>query len=305
VIESDDVLEFPVGFVHSEIPAGMYSTETDSMGTTLLLRKIPGFAAECRPIDHIRSESATITPSDVLDRSYFEMEKFHSGLEHAHKQIHYFLENRARYTRISLDYKLAVLLFGSSGTGKTRYIDNVSKWLIKHKNAIGIRITTLQELHDFLQFGLLKFRRTMSGRLKFFVFEELSDLINSDVDEPMVRRLLRNPLLREDVLFLMTSNSPEEIPSTILDTPGLIDCLVEIGCKDFKAGFIEAWYQHILGESFCEEWKTLPLYGASLSPAYLKELFMTMKIFDIGIEAAFEAIEKRRRVVGKWFADGA
>jgi hypothetical protein len=326
-------IEFPPAKAYPEVPAGIYYPSVDRSSNRFILMKInpnrstspisngkPFGQGDTEADDFMRElaelldDDIEINPSDFsdkldidnlqdtrfLDYGYFTMENYHTGLAEVESSIQRFLQSNDFYRTQNLGYKRSALLFGEPGTGKSRYIDNLSRRLIQNHNAIVFRIESSNELDLMLEKGMVIVNRVMEGRLKVFVIEELATLVRRG-NHTEILNFLDNPLLREDVIFLMTTNTPELIPENIVDRPSRVDILAEVNCNGFKPGFMEAWYQHLMGEPMPEGWSELPFYREKLSPAYLKELFISMKINGVSVDESWTAIQERRRLIRNQF----
>jgi SpoVK/Ycf46/Vps4 family AAA+-type ATPase len=323
VLNFDTHIEFPTAKAYPQVPSGIYYPNVDRASGRFILMKVnpnlkkrqridltnDEFMNELRSL--IEDEDIDVNPkdysvdvdgqdNDFLDNGYFNMENFHRGLAEVETSINRFLNNAEFYRSQNLGYKRSALLFGEPGTGKSRYIDNLSRKLINKHDAIVFRIESSSELDVLLEKGLVLINRVMRGRLKVFIIEELATLVGRG-NHTEILNLLDNTMLSEDVIFLMTTNTPEMIPANIVDRPSRVDILIEVNSTGLKKGFIESWYEHLIGEQMPEAWKELPFYYANLSPAYLKELFISMKINGVDVDQSWSAIQSRRRLIGNQF----
>jgi len=324
VLNYDTHIEFPPAKAYPEVPAGIYYPSVDRSSNRFILMKVnPNRIKNSSTVDTsaddfmrelaelLEDDYVEVNPADYthkledqdtgfLDNGYFDMENYHSGLATVESSMNRFLQNTDFYRKQKLGYKRSALLFGEPGTGKSRYIDNLSRRLIHEHNAIVFRIESSNELQLMLEKGMVVINRVMAGRLKVFVIEELATLVRRG-NHTEILNFLDNSLLREDVVFLMTTNTPELIPENIVDRPSRVDILAEVNCSGFREGFTEAWYEHLMGETMPEEWKKLPFYREKLSPAYMKELFVSMKINGVSVEESWSAIQSRRRLIKNQF----
>ena len=78
--------------------------------------------------------------------------------------------------------------------------------------------------------------------------------------------------------------------------------LEQVGA-DNDPGFIEAWYMHIMGEELPKGSEKQEWYRATLSPAYLKELFLLSKLNNQSLAQAWETLHKRKRLIESKFED--
>ena len=248
--------------------------------------------------DEFISEHTTNT--GFLSEGYFPMEQWNEGLSIVHESILKFLENKGFYDKNQLGYKRSVLLYGSPGTGKSRYIDNVSKYMIDAYEAVVIRITSTNDIRLLLSDGILKLNRFLKDRLIVFIVEEIAEY--SYRTEIELLDLLDNSILRHNVMFLMTTNNPEKIPETLINRPSRVDVLEKV-CLNVKEGFVDAWYKHCTGKDLPEDETTEYWYKAKLSPAYLKELFILSELNNIPPKQAWESVAKRRASVASAFKE--
>jgi len=323
VLNYDTHIEFPPAKAYPEVPAGLYYPAIDRSTNRFILMKVNPNRAKARNVNTtdddfmrelqslLEEDDVEVNPSDhrhqledqdnsYLDHGYFNMEDYHSGLADVENTLTKFLKSASFYRRQNLGYKRSVLLYGEPGTGKSRYIDNFSRRLIHEHNAIVFRIESSGELETILEKGLMMINRVMRGRLKVFVIEELATLVRRGNHTELLN-FLDNPLLREDVIFLMTTNTPEMVPENIVDRPSRVDILAQVNSSGLRDGFIDAWYEHLMGESMPAEWRALPFYTEKLSPAYLKELFISMKINCVSVDDSWKAIKDRRKLIRQQF----
>lgn len=234
-----------------------------------------------------------------LEEGYFPMHEWNPGLKRTHQSITNFLANEELYVENNLGYKRSVLLYGEPGTGKSRYIDYISKKMIEEHDAVIIRLDQLQNINHVIEKGLIQLEAFLGDRLKVFVIEEFAAIINNSSRSDLLT-FLDNNIIRNNVMFLMTSNQPERIPMPFIDRPSRVDVLEEVNANN-DDGFIHAWYKHITGEELGvdaagEEW-----YNESLSPAYLKELFLQSKLESITLTEAWEKLKSRRQTIQNRF----
>lgn len=215
--------------------------------------------------------------------SYFPVENYNKGLNSAQENISRFLHSKAIYKELNMDYRRGVLLYGDPGTGKSQFIYQLSKELITNWEAVVIRIEgqrALDSFYDHVMHPISQF----SERLKVIVIEELADLCSSRSNSSKLLSLLDSMVLRENVLFLITTNFPEQIPSNIVDRPARLDLLCPIYCKDFDQHFTDSWLEFCTGRKITEKEKSEEWYSEAfgkLSPAYYKELFIYSQLHNI------------------------
>lgn len=234
---------------------------------------------------------------------YFPMELYSQGLRSAKDNINRFLQSKKNYERVGMDYRRSILLYGDPGTGKSQFIYQLSRELIKEREAIVLRIENSHTLEAFFD-KVMQPVSFYSNRLKVVVIEELADMCSSKANVTMLLNMLDSIQLRENVLFLITTNFPNKIPSNIVDRPARLDLLCSIYNKDLDADFIDAWFEFCMGREITKEDRTGDWYKetkGTLSPAYLKELFVYSQLHEITLDEAWQVIKDRRAEIEQDF----
>jgi hypothetical protein len=235
---------------------------------------------------------------------YFPMEKYSKGLNSAKENINRFLQSKEKYERLGMDYRRSILLYGDPGTGKSQFIYQLSRELIRERDAIVLRIENTSALSTFFE-SVLQPISYYSDRLKVVVIEELADMCSGRGNVTMLLNMLDSMQLRENVLFLITTNYPDRIPSNIVDRPARLDLLCSIYNRDLDAEFIDAWFEFCMGREITGEDKDSSWYKetrGNLSPAYLKELFIYSQLHEITLDKAWQVVKDRRREIERDFS---
>ena len=144
-----------------------------------------------------------------------------------------FIESRDALRRLGQSTRKGILLYGPPGTGKTHTIRYLAANLPGH--------TTLIITAD--QMGLLAQYMTLARLLQpaMVVIEDV-DLIARDREDmgSPCEELLLNTLLNEmdglkdnaDILFVLTTNRPEQLEGALAGRPGRIDQAIEVPLPD-------------------------------------------------------------------------
>jgi ATP-dependent 26S proteasome regulatory subunit len=144
-----------------------------------------------------------------------------------------FVESREALLRLGLSTRKGILLYGPPGTGKTHTIRYLAANLPGHTTLI---ITAAQMGWLGAYMGLARLLQPA-----MVVIEDV-DLIardRNDMGGPCEESLL-NKLLNEmdglkedaDILFVLTTNRPEELESALAGRAGRIDQAIEVGLPD-------------------------------------------------------------------------
>lgn len=153
-------------------------------------------------------------------------------LQLLHRNVMDLIENRAALRRLGQSTRKGILLYGPPGTGKTHTIRYLAANLPGHTTLI---ITAGQV-------GLLGAYMNLARLLQpaMVVIEDV-DLIASDrsnlgpCEESLLNELLNEmDGLREDadILFVLTTNRPEQLEAALTGRPGRIDQAIEVPLPD-------------------------------------------------------------------------
>lgn len=308
---------FPENRIKTDLPAGVYYP-SHSRNYDFLLSKssvkhnetVANYDAMFDDLESILGEGVSdpenqykiekaiqMRKHQYLGDGYFPLHLYNEALEEVHEGIIKFLNNKEFYTKADLGFKRSVLLYGLTGSGKSRYLDWLSKELITELNAIVIRINSVGELGRLNEFGLLTINRMLNNRLIIILIEELSALVGSRNGHLSLLNTLDSPLLRENVLFLATTNNPDRIPTNIIARHQRLDELVEISPESNSSEFTEAFYHFVFQEPMNQKYKASEWFSKQLTPASLKELFVYAKLNKVDLDESYNRIKEREQKI--------
>lgn len=184
-----------------------------------------------------------------------------------------FVEQRPQLKALGMPVKKGLLLYGPPGTGKTHTIHFLASQLPDH--------TTL--LITAGQVGLLAEYFMLARFLQpaIVVIEDV-DLIARDrsqmrsgCEEVLLNRLLNEmDGLREDaaILFILTTNRPEELEFALASRPGRVDQAIEFPMPDAdgRRKLVRLYSAKLEIDDAALDWLVERTEGAS--PAFIKEL---------------------------------
>ena len=183
-----------------------------------------------------------------------------------------FVESRAQLRRLGQSTRKGILLYGPPGTGKTHTIRYLASNLPDHTTLI---ITAAQ-------IALLAHYMNLARLLQpaIVVIEDV-DLIARDRDEiGPCEELMLNALLNEmdglkqdaDILFVLTTNRPEQLESALAGRPGRIDQAIEVPLPDEigRSKLVQLYGRDLpLGDAIADE---AARRTEGVSAAFIKEL---------------------------------
>jgi len=206
-----------------------------------------------------------------------------------------FVGMRDRIKRLGLTSKKGVLFYGPPGTGKTHTIHYLASQLPEH--------TTL--LITAEQVGIIEhyFRLARFLQPAMIVVED-ADLIararehlGSACEEVLLNKLLNEmDGLREDadVLFLLTTNRPDQLEPALTARPGRIDQAIEFPLPDEvgRAKLVRLYARGLrLGDELLQ---TIVSKTRGASPAFIKELMR--RAAQVQFEASEDALLRHESV---------
>jgi ATPase family associated with various cellular activities (AAA) len=152
------------------------------------------------------------------------------------RNVRGFIAHRERLKKFGLPIKKGLLFYGPPGTGKTHTIHYLASQLPDHTTLL---VTSEQVGYLEHYFQLARFLQPA-----MVVIEDV-DLIarkREDMNGPCEESLLNKLLnemdgLREDaeILFVLTTNRPEQLETALASRPGRIDQAIEFPMPDEKA----------------------------------------------------------------------
>lgn len=222
---------------------------------------------------HSVSREDVILPSrtiDLLDRNVTD-----------------FIELRPRLRQLGMAGKKGLLFYGPPGTGKTHTIHYLANQLPGHTTLL-ITASEVGLLEEY--FLLARFLQPA------MVVIEDADLIarartsmNSPCEESLLNRLLNEmDGLKEDaeILFVLTTNRPEQLESALAARPGRIDQAIEFPLPDSdgRKKLINLYSRGLEIEHDLLEQTVKRLENAS--PAFIKELLRRVAQFYLQSNAS-------------------
>ncbi|WP_164682524.1 AAA family ATPase [Cyclonatronum proteinivorum] len=265
----------------------------------------PAFDTEARKfcLNRTAFGNSTEAQTQYISQNYFEVEAYVKPFAYLRKSVDKFLASKAFYNEKKLDYKRSFLLCGDPGTGKSRFIAQMAERAIKEQEAVVIRVHSRNSFEELLK-GVDTLASFLSDRMKIIIIEELYELIK-DKSLAEVLNLLDSPKLKENVLFMITTNHPDRIPYNLIDRPSRIDEIIPVYKEDFQSEFIIKWFEHVMEQDFPEKELNsgfLKDVSGKLTLAYLQEVFLKSYMEDLSLSESYRKIKIRQEMISRQFA---
>lgn len=195
----------PTATIHNTLPVGAYEFGFDPRSGRQWFTKI---------------DLASDTLVDIPSREF----------EQVVGEMNFFLKpsTRKAFSDHGFIYKRSALLYGLPGTGKTCIVQRVAQEVIRSGG-----IVLFNTAPQLLALAYKTLDDIQPDVLTMVIFEEFDELIEGG-DETRLLSLLDGEVQKRNVMYLMTTNFIDKVPSRIL-RPGRISSMVEVKFPDANA----------------------------------------------------------------------
>lgn len=200
------------------------------------------------------------------------------------KDIESFWKMKKKFTEHSLTYKRGILLYGPPGTGKSclarLLIDGIAK-----KGGIGIKFNGV---HHFVT-GMRALRKISPKMPVIVLMEDLDSLIFQE-DESSLLNMLDGIYKIDNVVYLATTNNPEQLHERISNRPSRFDRRIEVGLPSFSAR--KEYIKNLNRANYLKEKDILAYANDSdgMTYAHIRELFVSTVILEKEYEESLKEL---------------
>ena len=210
-----------------------------------------------------------------------------------------FLDSESVYRELKILYKRGWLFYGPPGEGKTCLIRQVL-----HSSLPENSVTIFVDNIHFINFPLLRhIKKTLANRLKVFIFEELTEVLNNGSTN-LILDFVDGEKSVDKSILIATTNYPEKLEMNIVDRPSRFDKLYKIDKPD-KEIRRELWKSFLNGDSTTPNLDKYVEISDGFSVAAIKEACLYSKIKGISIETSIEESKNHSRLAKKNFKEGS
>ncbi len=231
---------------------------------------------------------------------YFQHEKInieglvrfpHTNSETILKEIQTFWDNGNTFKKYGLPHKRGILLWGSPGSGKSCTVRLIINDVIRRK---GIAIRFVNGV-SYLVSGMRCLREINPDIPVVILMEDLDSIAIKD-DESELLNLLDGVSDINKVVFLATTNYPEDLDARFVNRPSRFDKRFKIGLPTPESR--EIYLRHLIGEKEIEElaidlerWVN---NTEGMSLAHLKELFVAVVVLGNDYEDSVRTLKSMK-----------
>lgn len=211
-----------------------------------------------------------------------------SATEEIIEHIEYFWTREAQFRELGFLWKRGIMLYGPAGGGKTSTLQLLSKRIIERG---GLSIY-LKNPH-ITSCGLEILRRIEPDRPIIVLLEDIDALIK-DCGESEILAILDGELQIDNVVFIATTNYPEDLDKRLINRPSRFDIVKEIGMPTTEARRVYLTIKNprlALPENQHELDRWIK-ESRGFSVAHLKEMILAVEALDEDIDAVISRLKK-------------
>lgn len=193
-------------------------------------------------------------------------------------ELETFWTKEEHFRRLGFLWKRGILLWGPPGSGKTVILQTVSKSIVDKD---GISIYVKNPSVTSLGLNLL---RSIEPKRPIVVMLEDVDAIIQNHGEACLLALMDGELQIDNIAFVATTNYPELLDKRFANRPSRFDTVMKVGMPSVKTRkqFLLAKCPRIHPKEL-DKWADLT---DGFSIAHLKELIISVEVFEIPVEIA-------------------
>jgi ATPase family associated with various cellular activities (AAA) len=201
-------------------------------------------------------------------------------------QVEEFWKNEHKYREHGFVHKRGILLYGPPGNGKSSVIASLVKNLIE-QDGIVITVSRFSMASGAIQ----NLKKIEPQRKLMLLMEDMDTLLSGDykTEEPYALSLLDGQAQVNGVVFIGTTNYPEQLADRFIKRPGRFDLIIGMGNPAKEAR--EAYLTHILPHVPKETIDFLAEKTEGLSLSYLREIAASYLCLNVPIEESVNRLK--------------
>ncbi len=211
-----------------------------------------------------------------------------SASEEILRSIEFFWTREQFFRDLGFLWKRGILLYGPAGGGKTSTLQLLSKSIIER----GGLSVYLKNPHNTAQ-GLEILRRIEPDRPIIVLLEDIDALIKQ-YGESEILAILDGELQIDNVVFIATTNYPEDLDKRLKNRPSRFDIVKHIGMPTAEARrvYLETKNPRLTETSNEQELDMWVEESKGFSVAHLKEMVLAVEALDEDINIVLYRLKK-------------
>jgi GTPase SAR1 family protein len=194
-----------------------------------------------------------------------------------------FWDSEETYKNFGICWKRGILLHGPAGSGKTSLVVQVIEDLILNQDGIALMG------NPYLVVPMIKaIKQTEPNRKVVVLMEDIDSMIDS-YGESSVLQVLDGEEQFSKIIFLATTNYPENLPERLINRPSRFDLVRYVGFppKNVKNQYIRHLCKD-LDEELIDE---IVNNSQGYSIAHIKEILISLQVFGNSLRDTLERID--------------
>lgn len=203
-----------------------------------------------------------------------------------------FWSKEAHFKDFGMLYKRGILMYGAPGCGKTSIINTVSK---NHTDSGGI-VIYVEDIDDAVEI-LPSVRSIEPSRKLLCIIEDVEEVCRGSEIELLA--LLDGEVQVDNVAYIATTNYIEKLPSRVSSRPSRFDVVINVPNPDLATRMA---YLSSISDKLRDDEDELNLWGVmtkGYSFAFLKELVLSVYLFELSLEESIERLNNMNNKVFK------
>jgi len=195
-------------------------------------------------------------------------------------EIETFWTKEQHFRKFGFLWKRGVLMWGPPGSGKTSTLQVISQKVISHGG-----ISLYVDHPGRAARGLKLLRQVEPTRPLIVMLEDIDSIIDVYGESDLLA-IMDGELQIDNVVFVATTNYPERLDKRFINRPSRFDIVKKIGMPDERARktYLLAKNVRLADDpAELEEWVAKT---KNFSIAHLKELIVSVEVFDVPLEDA-------------------
>ena len=210
-----------------------------------------------------------------------------SASEEVVAAVKVFWTKKEKFKEMGFLFKRGILLWGPPGSGKTSTVQTVAANIVKSGG-----VAMYMDNPSFATDALQHFREVEPERPLVVMAEDIDSIVDKYGDHELLA-LLDGELNIENVLFIATTNYPEQLDARIVNRPSRFDIvkLIPMPSQAAREVFLKAKLpERFAGKSGNAELQTWLKLTDNFSVAHLKEIIISVEGFGYTVESTVERL---------------
>lgn len=265
-VKKKDNIYYPIEYTEiiKKIPSGYYNIRWDSNAGTFFVVK-----------NDIKVDEIIMLPDsehkDIL------------------KDIGDFFSSKEQYRLYDILYKRGILLYGKAGVGKSITIQLIVKEFLVRTDGLVFNIQDNSDLEAYSGFMKNNFRKAEPNRQIVVIMEDIESLLKRD--SSYLLNILDGVEQFENVVYIATTNYPEQLQERILNRPSRFDRRYEVKLPNAKTRHCYLSSKLDRVDKVNIDIKKWVKDTEGLTISHLKELIIQVLVYENNYEDVIEVLQ--------------